>query len=759
MSVQNMSPSQPETVEAALASAGTRITNLSRRGFVGGASAAALTLAFNAPVFARTPFAIEGTTDSSGAAAFEPNVYISITEQGKVRLIIHRSEMGQGVRSSLAMMLADELAVDLDDVEIIQAQGDAKYGNQNTDGSTSIRLNWEPLRNAGAAGREMFMQAAANRWNVPALECKAESGTVLHRRSGQTLTYAELVADAAKLEVPAEPVLMDRAAYRYIGKPRANWDVPDIVRGSATFGIDVRHDGMLYASIERSPTVTGSVKSFDAKAAKSVRGVIDVIKIDPNPGAYKLFGGVAVVATSTWAAMKGRKALVIEWDRGDAKENSEDFRARLDTLIEGEGKTVRSEGDFASAKASAAKVLSAKYHAPYLVHAPMEPLAATARFADGACEIWAPTQDPQTARTRTAGLLGISPDQCTVNVTLLGGGFGRKSKPDFIFEAAMLAKQIPGKSVKVTWTREDEIRHGFYRAQNAQKLEAALDASGKVTGWRHHSAFPTITSTFVAGATEPSDSEVGMGMTNMPYRFPNIQIEKSGIASDLRIGWLRSVCNTFHAHAINCFVDELAQQAKMDPVAYRLAMLGEPRVVELGPRDKPYGQDIGRLRHVIEKCAEMSNWGKASLAPGVGHGFASHFSFLTYVAVAMQASVVEGKPRVHHVDCVMDCGTFVNPDTVRAQIEGAVVFGLTYALYGRITAKDGAVVQSNFHDYELLRIDEMPTVEIHLVENTAPPAGVGEPGVPPVAPALANALYKVTGKRLRDLPLDGQSLA
>lgn len=727
-------------------------SNLSRRTFVG-SGVAALTLAYAAP---RRAFPMTSTSDASVMA---PSVFLSIDGSGRVTVTVHRSEMGQGVRTSLPMIVADELGVDLDTVHVEQALGDKKYGDQNTDGSKSIRLNLEPLRRTAASAREMLVRAAANRLKVSTDDLTVEDGTIRHASSGRSLTFGDVVADAAKIEVPDGPTLKDPSEFRYIGKGRVHYDVPDFVVGKGTFGIDVQMDGMLHASIERSPTLAGKVVSFDADAAKAVRGVKQVVQIEPNPGFYRMFGGVAVLATSTWAAMKGRKALEIEWDRGAASETSDAFRAQLDELIEGDGKPHREEGDYAAAKASADTVLSAKYHAPYLVHAPMEPLAATALVTDESCEIWAPSQDPQTARTRVAQLLGLDEANVTIHVTLLGGGFGRKSKPDWIFEAALLAKEVKGTPVKVTWTREDEVRHGYYRAQNAQRIEATMDAGGKVTGWRHHSAFPTIASTFAPMMSAPAGFELDMGMTNMPYRIPNIRLESSGIKSDLRIGWLRSVCNTFHAHAINCFVDELAEAAGKDPVAYRLEMLGEPRVVELGSRDQPYGQDIGRLKHVIEKCAELSKWGKAELADGVGHGFASHFSFLTYVAMAMQASVEDGKAKVHHVDCVMDCGTFVNRDTVHAQIEGSVAFALSYALHGKITTKDGAVVESNFHNYPLLRVDEMPTVNIHLVESTEPPAGVGEPGVPPVAPALANALHAVTGKRIRDLPLEGQDLS
>ncbi len=703
------------------------IKKVSRRQFLeaaAGLSATGLLLQFTPPAWARASAAARDTTKP----VFEPSVYIQIDEAGVVRLIVHRSEMGQGARTAVAMLLAEELEVGRSDVVLEQAVGDKKYGNQNTDGSTTVRLNWDPLRKAGAAAREMLIAAGATKLSGPVAECHAEQGRVHHRSSGRSVGYGEVAAAAATLQVPAEPKLKDRAQWRLIGKSPTAVDTRDVVQGKARYGLDLHLPGMLYATIERSPTIRGKLKSFDQKAALAVRGVKQVLELPAHPQPLNTNAGVAVIAEHTWAALKGREALTIEWDHGtEPLENTPQFRAKLEELGNGTGKVARKEGDFAQAKAGAARVLSAQYHGPYLAHAPMEPLAAVARFADGRCEVWAPTQDPQTARERLAAVLGIGQENVTVNVTLLGGGFGRKSKPDFILEAAQIAKQLPGVPIKLTWTREDEIRHGFYRAQNFQRVEATIDAQNQLTGWRQHTVFPTIMSTFVPGAAEPSGFELSMGLSNLPYRIPNIQLESSGIKSDLRIGWLRSVCNTFHAHAINCFLDEVAEAVKKDPVAYRLELLGEPRVASYGPHDEPYKMDTARLARVIQAAAAMSSWGKARPA-GVGHGFASHFSFLCYVAVALEASLDgEGKPKVHAVDLAVDCGTVVHPDNVVAQMEGAVAFALSYALYGAITVKDGAVEQRNFGDYELLSIGEMPKVRVQLLDSTAPPLTVIAP--------------------------------
>jgi len=693
-------------------------------------------------------------TDDTTAKIFAPSVYINITETGRVILVVHRSEMGQQVRTSMPMLIAEELEIPLDAIEIVQAQGDKKYGNQSTGGSTSVRLNYDSLRLAGATAREMLIQAAADLWGVEPAQCYAHSGKVHHPASGRSIGYGEVASAASQLPVTQTPKLKNPKDWKLLGKPQPGLDLDAMVCGTARYGSDLRLDGMRFASIERSPTVRGKLKHVKDGAAKAVRGVEAVFPLEGLAQPLNTNAGVVVVGENTWACIAGRRALEIEWDHGaQTLEDSPFFRRRLEEIIAKPCKPARTQGNYDEAKAAATRVLSATYHAPYLIQAPMEPLACTARFDGKHCEVWAPTQEPQGARQHVAQALGIDEADVTINVTFLGGAFGRKAMADFIIEAAQIAKKREGTPIALQWTREDEIQHGFYRAENLQTIEATIDAQNQVTGWRHRSVFPTISSTFTAGATHPSDSELAMGLTNMPYRFENLQIESAGIASDLRIGWLRSVCNTFHAHSINCFVDELAEATGKDPVAFRLEWLGKPRVVELGPLDRPYGQDIGRLKGVIQRAAEMASWGKP-LPAGVGHGFASHFSFLSYIAMALKASLdAEGRPRVHEVNCAVDCGTVLNPDTVRAQIEGSVAFGLSLALYGRITVQNGVVEQSNFDDYKLLRLSEMPKVNVEIIDSDKPPSGIGEPGVPTVSPALANALYRVTGRRLYDLPI------
>ncbi len=563
---------------------------------------------------------------------------------------------------------------------------------------------------------------------------------------------------AASQPVPENPRLKSASEFRIVGRSQTLIDVGDITRGKAVYGWDVEEPGMLYASLERSPTVKGRPAGYDAAAAKALGGVRDVVELEAHPRGFTN-AAIAVLADNSWAAMQGRKALKARWEAGPLPaETSAQYRTELAQIAARPGQVNRSEGDFEAARARAERVIEAMYQGPYLVHAPMEPPACTAVVESDRCEVWAPTQAPQWARNEIAGLLGISADNVTVNVTLLGGGFGRKSKPDFILEAVALAQKV-GKPVKLAWTREDEVRHGFYRAQNCQSLEATLEGN-RVTGWRHRTVFPSIGWGFVEGGSGPSPGELSQGFTNMPYRIPNVQLEAGRIASSLRIGWWRSVCHTFHAFAVNGFMDELAHVTGRDPVAFHLEMLGAPRILEFSDRDRsnPYKFDTGRLSAVIKKVAEMAEWGR-ELPERHGLGFAAHYSFLTYVAMAMHVSVDRNNQlRVHRVDSAVDCGQVVNPDTVKAQIEGATVFGLTAALHGAITVKDGAVEQGNFHDYPMMRIAEAPKTNVHIMASDEPPTGIGEPGVPPVAPALTNAIFAATGVRIRDLPLAGQRL-
>lgn len=697
---------------------------------------------------------------------FAPNVYVNLLESGNVEIVCHRSEMGQGIRTSVLQVIADEMEADWDRITLLQATGDAKYGDQNTDGSTSIRNQFDLLRNAGAVARVMLVAAAADIWGVPAAECVARIHTVHHEASGKSLGYGELAGHAAGMPVPEQVEFKSPEDYRFIGKPMDTIDGMAITVGSADFGIDTVLPDMLYASIERCPVFGGKLVSVDDTAARAVAGVVEVIQLGDStlPPAFNPLGGVAVLATNSWSAEMGREALAIEWDSGaNGSYDSSEYRKQLEASARAEGAVVLARGDVEAALSGAAKTVEATYYAPHLAHAPMEPPAAVARVnADGSCEVWACTQDPQTAQGVVAGALGIEPAQVTIYVTLLGGAFGRKSKPDFIAEAAVLAKKA-SRPVKVTWTREDDIRHGYYHSVSCQYLRGGIDGDGKVTAWSQRTAFPSISSTF--GPSEgPGAGELGLGCVDNPYAIDNMKIESCKAAAHVRIGWLRSVSNVYHAFAASSFADELANLAGRDPKDFLLELIGSDRHVN--PKDDGaeydnYGHDLAdhpidtaRLKAVLNEAASMAGWGR-ELPAGQGLGIAVHRSFLGYVATVAQVSVGEGNTlKVENLWTAVDAGTVVNPDRVQAQMEGAGLFGMSLALHGEITAKDGKIVQGNFHNYRVARMSESPSaITVHIVPSSAKPGGVGEPGVPPVAPAICNAIYAATGKRVRELPI------
>ena len=639
---------------------------------------------------------VDARAAAADPRAFRLDLFVSLEPSGQVEIVAHRSEMGQGIRTALPMVVADEMEADFDRVRVVHALADERYGDQNTDGSHSVRDFFEPMRKVGATARYMLKEAAAKAWGVPSAECVTELHFVHHRASGRKLGYGELAERAAAVTPPDPKILKlkTRAEWRYIGKSRKLVDVPDIVTGRAVFGIDARMEGMLHASIERSPSVGSKPTAFDRDAALKVRGVRHVIEL-PTVGlsqGMKPLGGVAVLADHTWGALQGRKALKIAWAPvADGGYDSVAYRKELEAKAVQPAKVVRSKGDVDAALKSAGKRVSALYYTPHLTHSSIEPPAALASVKDGACEIWACTQDPMGGRKAVAEALAIPVEKVTLHVTLLGGGFGRKSKPDFILEAVLLSQKV-GRPVKVTWTREDEIQHAFYHSVCAQHLEAGLDAAGSTIAWRHRTVFPTISSTFDAKAEYPSAGELGLGFSDMPFDVPNLRLENAPIPPRVRIGWLRSVANIYHAFAISSFADELAHAAGADPRDYLLKLIGAPRHVDLkaeGCDDPNYGAsvqdyplDTARLRHVVELCSKEAGWGR-KLPKGRGLGIAAHRSFLTYVCVVAEVSVDDkGTVRVEEAHIAMDCGTFVNRDTVVTQAQGAVIFALSGALHG-----------------------------------------------------------------------------
>ncbi|MEE2886539.1 MAG: molybdopterin cofactor-binding domain-containing protein [Planctomycetota bacterium] len=753
----------------------TTVHNLSRRsvlkGLVSG-SGLLLGVQLGSSVF-EAGFEEAAGADAGSLADLKVGLFLSIERSGTVTILASRSEMGTGIRTVLPLVAADELDAHRDRIEIEQAIGDRRLGSQNTDGSKSIRQLYQPMREAGATARAMLENAAAKTWKVPANECRAQGHAIVHSPSGRKLDFGALVETAAGMAVPktAELTFKSPVQWRYVGKDNPIVDLHDLTTGAGKFGLDITPEGCKFAVIARSPVLGGGVESVDARQAKAVRGVIDVVELEEGeaPFGYLALGGVAVIADNTWAALRGRDALQIKWaDSTDNQDYESDaYSKKLQLSVSKPGRVVRNTGDVDEVFGASKQVIEASYNLPHLAHAPMEPPCAVAHFSNGRVEAWAPTQNPQASQTAIAQALRLTPAKVTVHVTLLGGGFGRKSKPDYVVEAALLSKRV-GAPVKVTWTREDDLRHDYYHSVAAVSCKAAVDGSGRPVAWLARAAFPSLTSTFRNGVKGPGDAELGMGFVDLPYAIPNMRFEACDARNHVRIGWLRSVANVYHAFASCSFTDELADAVERDPLEYTLDLIGKSRKVALpGVKYPNYGDplarhpiDTGRLAEVLKLCAAQAGWGK-SMPKGRGLGLAVHRSFVSYVAVVADVEVSKsGDLTIHRVDIAIDCGLVIDPDRVRAQMEGSVVFGVSLSRYGKITAKDGRIVQGNFDDYPVVRMPDSPKdIQVHLVKSEATPGGVGEPGVPPVAPAICAAIFRACGKRVRSLPLSEHDLS
>ena len=662
-------------------------------------------------------------SEPGGAVPFAPNAYLRIDPSGDVTIWLARADMGQGVRTALPMIVAEELDADWSRVRVVQADAHPdRYGRMMTVGSTSVRGGaWMPLRRAGASAREMLLTAAASRWSVSTSDLTTEKGRVRHVASGRTATYGELAEAAASVPIPAQPKLKDPEQFTLIGTRVPLVDTRDKAMGRAVFGIDARTPGMLYATVVHPPVFGSKAGSVNDAKAKAVPGVRRVVQVSQ---------GVAVIAENTWAALEGARLLEVSWSDTTFSMSTPEISRELARHSDGASLSARNDGDTAAALSGAATTVAAVYEAPYLAHATMEPMNCTADVRADRCEIWAPTQNPQGTQTTAATLTWLPVDAVTVHVTNLGCGWGRRSRSDFVTDAVEVSKQI-GAPVQVLWTRAEDMQHDFYRPAAHVRFEAGLDANGRPTALRAR-----IAAQGISGGRTGIDGPAVAGIADMHYAIPNVSVLYGRAELAVPVGYWRAVGPSQNTFFLESFIDEMAHAANRDPVEFRLELLG----------GNP------RLKRVLEVAAEQSGWG-TKLPAGRARGVALLDDRGGRVAEVAEVSIENGRVRVHKVTCVADCGQIIHPGIVEAQLSGSVIAGLTAALYGEITIEEGRVAQSNFNDYPMLRMREAPTITVHIVKNHEEPGGVGEPAVPPIAPAVTNALFALTGKRIRKLPI------
>ena len=708
--------------------------NLSRRSFLSASAAVGggLMLGISLPL---------GHSKAAQSESFAPNAFIRIGSDGQIVLTMPYVEMGQGTYTSIPMLIAEELEVNLQQVRLEHAPPNEKlYANpllgvQATGNSNAMRGGWKPLREAGATARTMLVAAAAKRWGVDPQSCRAQEGAVIHASSGRRLTHGELAADAAKLPVPRTVTLKSPEHFKLIGTPAKRLDAPAKVNGTAVYGIDARPPGVKIATLAQSPVFGGRLKSVDDAGAKAVKGVHQIVRLDD---------AVAVVADHMGAAKKGLAALKIEWDEGPHAGLSTEAVAReLDQATQRSGAVAQNIGDVDKALAGAATGVEATYQVPFLAHATMEPMNCTAHFRNGECEIWIGSQAVARVRAMAAAAAGLPPEKVIVHNHLIGGGFGRRLEADGAVRAVQIAKQVDG-PVKVVWTREEDVQHDMYRPYWFDRITAGLDAQGRPVAWKNRFAGSSVIARWLPPAFKDGlDPDSTEGAIDLVYDLPNLHVEFVRVEPPgIPTAFWRSVGPSHNVFVTESFIDELAVAAKQDAVAYRRALLDK------SPRAKA----------VLDLAAEKSGWGQA-LPKGSGRGVSLQFVFGSYQAQVAEVEVSKaGAVRVRRVVCAVDCGTVVNPDTVQAQIQSGIVFGATAAVYGEITLKNGRVEQSNFDSYQVLRIDEAPVIEVHVVKSAEPPGGMGETGTSAAVPAIANAIFAATGKRLRKMPVDANAL-
>jgi isoquinoline 1-oxidoreductase subunit beta len=732
---------------------------LQRRDFLKTAAtgSAALLIGFHLPVSA---FA-DSSEDQEKKPVNPFNAWVRIAPDNQVTLILGKSEMGQGIMTALPMILAEELCLDWSKIKIDQAPTNPKIYDLGTGGSGSVAGSWTPLRQAGAAAREMLITAAAQRWNVLRDTCKAQDGGVLHGARKQFFTYGELAPDAAKLPIPDLHTvpLKSSADFTIVGHDQQSVVARKKSTGAAKFGIDARPANLQYAVIARCPVFGGKVAKFDATKAKAIPGVRDVFAIDAVAMGAFTAGGVVVIADNSWAAMQGRKALAITWDEGPhATESSASLHQQFLDNAAKPGKIVRNDGDADAALAAAPKKLEAVYEIPFAAHACMEPMNCTVHIRPDGAEAWIPTQAPQWAQDVIAQVSGLKPESVIVHTTLMGGGFGRRYQADFAVEAAQVGKAT-GKPVMVLWTREDDMQHDFYRPAAYHRLQGAVDSQGALLAWKHFQTSTSIAAMWEKnGLEKPEQSEFGTAAF-IPYRTPNFRVEYALAQSGVPRAWWRSVEHSGGGFVVESFVDELAHAAGADPVAFRLKLLGEPRIIPdfFGPTEnKPLNS--ARLEGVLKLAAEKAGW-DTPLPKGIARGIATYYSFESYTAAVAEVSVKDGQVNVQRIVYAVDCGRPINPEGVTAQVESAAIYGLSAFMNDAITINKGRVEQTNFNDYEMPRINQSPKIEVHIVRSTEDPTGIGEPGLPVIAPAVCNAVFALTAKRLRRLPIQPADLA
>jgi len=678
--------------------------------------------------------------EKTSSDGFRPNVWLQITPDNIVTVMVGKSEMGQGVSTSLPMIVADELEADWKQVRFKMAPAGEEYkdpvwGMQTTGASTSLRHMFWPLRKASAAAREMLVRAAAQTWGVPRNECEAYRGRVKHKKSGRSLTYGQLSQKAAKIPIPPNPALKKESQFRLIGTSMPRLDVPDKVNGSAIFGIDVFVPGMLYAAVTRPPAYGAKAISYDRDSAEKVTGVRKVVDLNR---------GIAVCGDTLDAAWKGRDALAVQWNKGEHPDmNRQSLEKIFIQHLNKQGMPARNVGDGELAMSHAIKKIGATYVLPYLAHATMEPMNCTAHVRPDTCEIWAPTQDQSGTLQVAAKATGLKPEQIYVHTTYLGGGFGRRLESDFVEEAVQVSKAM-GNPVKLMWTREEDMQNDFYRPATCSKIEGGIDSKGRLIAWIHKLVGPSIfTRVYPPMVKNGVDPVAVEGAVDMRYEIPNIHLEYVRIDVPVPVGFWRSVGHSHNAFAVESFIDELAHATKKDPLEFRLHLL----------KRHP------RARRVLEAAAEKAGWGRP-MTKGHGRGIAQHFSFGSYIAQVAEVSVnkEDGMIRVHRIVCAVDCGPVINPGIIAAQMEGGIIFGLSGALKERVSFAHGGVQSTNFHNYGILRMSETPEIEVHIVKSDAKLGGIGEPGVPPAAPAVANAVFDATGIRVRRLPMKPETV-